>query len=256
MKKKSLIVIAIILLCGNLQKVSAQNYSNNMFSVTPIIQTSNLWSSDFMAPILSYPIGLLCGQRDIGYNIDFITLKNNGKKIAIDDGNFFHFKAVDMFDNINAGLRFGWQNINSPIGVFVEGIYRYNQFRAKFPDENSYVYNRIQTIIPGVLIQIQPRLISYTHVLYPIIRGGVKYEYNFAYKGNFNNNLDQLNNGFVSTYAIGFGAGKYQWLLSCDVQHYNMFNQSFTPDKGITYPYKDVTSSRLHFYISYTVQLN
>lgn len=92
----------------------------------------------------------------------------------------------------------------------------------------------------------------------PVIELGTTYVYNFKYKGPYSSDIDQLNNGMRTTYAIGaqFDEGAQSIMLCMDMAHYNLFNKSYTPDNGFWYPYANFKNSDLYFSLRYSVTID
>jgi hypothetical protein len=250
---KLIVVVSIgILLCGYCNQLQSQGIKHNNFYFGLFFQSENMWSS------------LILGN--FSYSRYSIIVKDKGEKIELEKfklKDYFSLKFSDLFNNTNTGFKLGWQNNMYPIGGYIKIAYRYKKFSLKFPDENNYTTNKIHSIVPSLGLRITPILRGYDKTFYPILEVGVNYEYNFSYKGAYENNLNQINSGFTSSYSIGYGNTNYskdglyirEFVIGVDIPHYNTFNKNFTLDNGTTYPYKNVTSHIYRFFTSISIQL-
>lgn len=223
--------------------------------------SSNLWSSAFLqAPsnIINELIAEALGH-DNGFGgalrYDIFSIKNDGYKVKVDDGSYWGFKSKDMFSNVQYGLKFGWQPQLSPFGIYIACGYQFNKFRVQFdPNINEWEKFKIHSIRPGLGIRVTPFINMLEDKDWsPILEVGTSYNYYFSCKAPYESNKDQFKSGMISTFGIG---ARFSNNLSVsggvELYHYSMFNQDFTPDNGITYPYKDIKTKKLTIFLSFT----
>jgi hypothetical protein len=251
---KKLITIALFFIVSSYGISTQKVLSQDAFYITPIIQANNLWTWSLLF-IPNSIFAEINGSSFLEQDNDVIKIKNNGDKIEIKNGNQFGFKWADLLDDLNFGIKVGWQSKTLSTGVYLKSQYRFNMFSMKYPDPENYTKNTIQTLITGIGIHFAPP-IEEGLSCYPVGDVGINYEYNFAYKGCFNNNINQLNNGLTYAFAIGLGYhNSFETFLVFDLQRYDIFNKNFTPDNGITYPYKQITSLRYHISWAITMRI-
>lgn len=193
------------------------------------------------------------------YNYHYVNLEDNGEKIDFKRNNPYGFKAYDLFNDIEAGLKVGWQGAESPVGIYLYGAYGCNQYKLRFLGERDYNNHRMQSLRTGVGIRISPlRFLLEDYNWCPIIELGTTYINNFSYKGPNGNDKDQINNGMRSSYAIGiqFGEeGTGAIMLYMDMAHYDIFNRNYTPDGGFWYPYANFKSEDMNFSLRLTYNI-
>lgn len=224
--------------------------------------STNMWSNCFLSLPTSIANALLyesiLDDDEVGGSLwarwDIFQIKMDGEKVK-QDGNFWQnkygFKARDMFRNFQYGLRFGWQPELSPFGVYVSCAYQHRHFKALFDDSGDWSKYNLNYVRPGVGIRITPLINLLDEEGWsPIVEIGTAYNYNFSCSAPYDDTKDQFNNGITTTF--GLGARFEDWSLSAGVEldNYSLFNKDFTPDKGITYPYKDVKTNHTTIYLS------
>ena len=67
------------------------------------------------------------------YNYHYVNLEDNGEKIDFKRNNPYGLKAYDLFNDIEAGLKVGWQGAESPVGIYLYGAYGCNQVSERTP---------------------------------------------------------------------------------------------------------------------------
>lgn len=253
MKKLAIICVAALVL---LTPKAVRGQSNFFFNIYG--ESSNLWSSVF----LQLPAGLLNGTMaaatDYGgsqywLRYDIFKIENAGSKADIDNGSYWGFKAKDMFRNVGYGVRFGWQPMLSPFGIYVSCAYKFRRFSADFGFGNDKY--KLHYIRPGIGIRITPFLGMLEKKGWsPILEAGTGYNFNVGRKGAYGGDKDQFNNGVTSTFSVGarWGDGESSWSVNAGVEidNYSIFNKDFTPDGGQTYPYKSLESSNITIFIT------
>lgn len=256
MKKKFILLVGLFLAAASSGVKAQSNFFFNFYG-----GSTNMWSNIYLQlptlivnDLVSAAIDAddeSLGGGSIRY--DFFKIKNNGEKISIDKGSYFGFKSKDMFSNIQYGLKFGWQPELSPFGIYVSCAYQFNKFQAQFDSNiDQWEQFKMHSVRPGIGIRITPLVnLLEEEGWSPILEVGTSYNYYFSCKAPFDSNKDQFNSGMISTFAIGARFEEAGSLTGgVELDHYSMFNQNFTPD-GITYPYKDMKSSKFTVFISF-----
>lgn len=192
-------------------------------------------------------------------NYHYVKLEDNGETVDFKRNNPYGFKAYDLFNDIEAGLKIGWQGAESPVGLFLYGAYGTNQYKLRFLGERDYSKHRMQSLRTGVGVRISPlRFLMENYEWCPIIDIGTTYINNFSYKGPNGSDKKQINNGMRSSYAVGaqFGEdGTCSVMLCMDMSHYDIFNRNYTPDGGFWYPYANVKSKVMNFSIRFSFNI-
>ena len=195
----------------------------------------------------------------VPYNLHYMSFKDNGEDVSFKMGNPYGFTSYDLFNDLEAGLKFGWQGAESPIGAYVYGAYSINQYKLRFLGEHDYSKHKIQSWKAGIGVRISPlRFLLDEYDWCPIIELGTTYVYNFNYKGPYGSDIDQLNNGLRTTYAVGaqFDEGDQSIMVCFDMAHYNLFNKDYTPDGGYWFPYANFKNQDYYFSLRYSIKLN
>lgn len=182
-------------------------------------------------------------------NLHYLKMKDNGEEISFASANPYGFTAYDLFNDIECGLKFGWQGAESPIGAYLYGAYSLSQYKLRFLGEHEYSKHRFHSIHTGIRVRISPlRFLEEEHGWCPIVELGTTYVYNFKYKGPNDSNVDQINNGMRTYYALGVHLESgVDVMLGFDMMHYDMFNKNYTPDNGFWYPYANFKNNDYNF---------
>lgn len=222
-------------------------------------RSTNLWSSAFLqvpSNIVNDVISSALGHEKAfggALRYDFFSIKNDGEKVKLDDGSYWGFKSKDMFSNVEYGIKFGWQPELSPFGIYVACGYQFNKFRVQFdPNINEWEKYKIHSIRPGLGIRVTPFINMLEEKDWsPILEVGTSYNYYFSCKAPYENNKDQFKSGMISTFGLGARfTDNLSITAGVELYHYSMFNQDFTPDDGITYPYKDIKTKKTTIFLS------
>ena len=217
----------------------------------PLFIRLDISSGNFWTGFLSYAAELVNGHvfNDFGrkeMRIRVASFKNDGQSMDYDGNNVFGFHAVDLFRDIEPSLKFGYQKATHVIGVYGRLGYRHENFQTKLKNEDIYSKHRIDWFRPGVGVEITPlsKMARVGKSWYPTIEIGGIYNYCIGYKGEYDNK-EVINNGITSRYALSVKNGKgIKFSLSLDIDHFDLFNKDYSPNKGTTKPYENVTSKR------------
>ena len=242
-----------------ISSVSIPASAENDFFINVYGGSTNLWSSVFLqvpSNLVNSLISEALGEEK-GFGgalrYDIFSIKNDGDKIKVDDGSYWGFKSKDMFSNVQYGMKFGWQPELSPFGVYISCGYQFNKFRVQFdPNINEWEKFKIHSIRPGIGIRITPFINMLEEKEWsPILEVGTSYNYYIGCKAPYNNNKEQLKSGMISSFGIGARFYEnFSITAGVELYHYSMFNQDFTPDDGITYPYKDIKTKKTTIFLS------
>jgi len=208
---------------------------------------SNFWFSPITAAI--YGINTLTnmgGSSMLGY--DWVSIKNdNGSKIAIDNGNYFGFRARDLFNNFGGGIQFGYQPTYSIFGAWVTGGYKYRQFGMDLGlEQQTSDRYKINAWYIGVGVRLTPfRTLLEEHNWSPFIDFGTSYNSSFSVQSPFGNNIDQFGKGMSTNIGLGvrfiddYDDTGINFSISFTFPQYEYFNRAFTLSDG-TKPYADI----------------
>ena len=193
------------------------------------------------------------------YNLHYVKLEDNGEVVDFKRNNPYGYTSYDLFNDIEAGIKFGWQGAQSPIGAYVYAAYGINQYKLRFLGERDYNKHKLQSFRAGVGVRISPlRFLLDDYEWCPLVELGTTYVNNFSYKGPNGSDTDQINNGMRSSYAIGaqFGEeGEFSVMLCMDMAHYDIFNRNYTPDDGFWFPYANFKSKDMNFSLRVTLNI-
>ena len=85
-----------------------------------------------------------------------MKLTDNGEKIDFKQSNPYGFKAYDLFNNIEAGVKVGWQGRESFVGFYGYAGYGQNQYKLRFLGERDYSKHKFQNLRAGVGMRLSP----------------------------------------------------------------------------------------------------
>lgn len=169
MKKIFSFFVLLYLVCTPCQ-VLAGDFS---FGITS--QGQNFWFSIPQIPVRM--INEALGGGAGGFTYEWISVKDSQGKLHVDNGNFFGFKAKDIFNNFGYGVTFGYQPKFSVLGIFVNGGYKFRQFRMQ-PDRalDTNEKYKLNTWTAGATLRVTPLIGLYENDGWsPIIEVGTKY---------------------------------------------------------------------------------
>lgn len=207
--------------------------------------SNNVWTNDILQTaglLLNIPLALATNGA-ASYDLDvvnwhFIDMEDNGEDIDFKLNNPYGFKAYDLFNDMEFGIKLGWQGSQSIVGGYVYGAYGMNQYKLRFLGDDGYTKHRLQSWRLGVRMRLSPFYANIDeHGWCPIIELGTTYVNNFKYKGPYGSDKNQINNGMRTYYAVGVSFETYDIMLCLDMANYDIFNRKYTPDGGFWYPY-------------------
>ena len=211
------------------------------FSFGITSQGQNFWFAIPQIPVRM--INQALGGGAGGFTYEWMSVKDSQGKIHIDNGNFFGFKAKDIFNNFGYGVTFGYQPKFSILGIFVNGGYKFRQFRMQ-PDR-TLDFNekyKLNTWTAGATLRITPLLgLLDDEGWSPIIEVGTKYNKVFSCKAPFDNDKNQFGSGLSTTIALGVRAEVISISAAYEMANYDYFNRDFVAKDGST-PYSDIKS--------------
>ena len=125
-----------------------------------------------------------------------------------------------------------WDHYDTPFGFYF-GL-NYKSKEVVFKDVNRN--DRAHYVSPEVGLRFK-----FGDKRGLLLEMGTSYDYVFKYKGGMHNyEKDAVNNGFCLNVGLGQWNSKGQCQLNFKLPIYNFYNKDFSPDKGLTYPFKDV----------------
>lgn len=237
----------VILTVGQLN-LNAQTLHDSQWSVRPRFTSNN-----FLITGVGNSLMDLIGKPH-KYMPQFVSMFNVGVNIDNPAGGMV-FKSETFWkraflgglvetpkQNYRAGLEIMYQKRTFPIAIYVNCDYMYDKYIMREIYETEFS----KYIRQGISGTFGNRVFigSIYRIIRPIIDAGVTYNYYFDYKGSYENSLDVINNGF--SFIVGTGVelqeARMCIILKYERQCYDFFNNEFTPDGGLTFPYKDYTS--------------
>jgi hypothetical protein len=253
MKHLKSMILGILMAMTSVPALAQSDFFLNLYG-----RSNNLWSNTF----LQFPTNLINAYLTLivdedaeyavggAYRYDIFKIKNEAGNADLDNGSYWGFKGKDLFNNVQYGIKFGWQPELSPFGIYVSCGYEFNRFSARW-DANDWNKYKIHSVRPGVGIRITPFISMLEEYDWsPILEVGTSYNYNFSCRAPYDNNKEQFNNGMISTFALGVRLYEnYSITAGAELNHYSLFNKDFTVD-GITYPYKNIKTSKTTIFVS------
>lgn len=255
--------VRILLVCFILlsQHVSAQEnpwiiglYTHSNHFITNNVLA--LASLGINMPVASLTEGAATMDFNL-YNFHYMDVTDNGEGVDFDRVNPYGFTAYDLFNEIECGLKFGWQGAESPIGLYFYGAYGLNQYKFRFLGEQNYSKHRLQSVRLGVRTRLSPLVyLLEDYEWCPILEVGTTYVHNFKYKGPNNSDMDQINNGMRTYYAVGAQFSDHWSAMLClEMANYDLFNRNYTPDGGFWYPYANFKNKDIQISVRFNVSL-
>lgn len=163
----------------------------------------------------------------------------------------FGFRGKDLFSHIFANAKFGWMGTYSPIGVYIHMGYDFRFFSMMLSYQTEAQDYRIGTLNPGIGIRISPANFfeSYANNKF-VLEVGTNYNARVSYKGPYNNDKAQLNNGLSYVVSVGLASKYSSILLGVEWASHDLFNKEYTPDEGLFYPYYNLSSRIASVFLS------
>ncbi len=204
------------------------------------------------------------GTNCMGY--DWVSIKHDdGSPVSVSNGNYFGFKAKDLFNNFGAGLQVGYQPLYSIFGIWINGGYKYRQFGMdlELSEQQSTRYK-----LNAWYIGIGARLAPFKSMLEerkwsPFIDFGTRYNAVFSAKAPFGSNLDQFGKGMATSIGLGvrfiidnnWGDDMgFNVSLSFTFPQYDYFNRDFKLNNGAK-PYADIKARNYSVFLTLMQEL-
>lgn len=245
------IVLRIFLLCA-LWLFSGSNVSAGDFFYGFNSDGGNFWLQLPMYPAQTLN-NLIGGVGICGTSYAWHYVKDSQGKIKVNGGNYFGFKARDLFRDFGIGFTFGYQPRFSVLGLYINGGYNFRQFNTQVDRslETMEKY-RIPSWNASVGLRLTPMISNLeNHGWSPIIEVGTKYSQPFSIKAPYGNDEAQLGKGLTTKFALGFRKLYDDRVLSIaygyEMPHFNYFNKDFVAPDG-SKPYEDVTAKDHRIY--------
>ena len=193
-------------------------------------------------------IGQATGFGRSEYRMSIWEMKEYGIPVEMefnDTKRLLGFKK--MYANSTWGGMVGIDLTGSILSPFVSCHYKFSNFGTKFPDEEDFTENKIQSLIPAIGMRIQPFRYLYQNSGWaPFVEMGFAYDYYTKCKTFYSDDIKQLENGSNSTYGVGVKVRNTRttFLLNLNIYHHNLFDKNYTAD-GTTYPFAGTESKQL-----------
>lgn len=163
----------------------------------------------------------------------------------------YGFRAKDLFGHIIGNAKIGWMGRYSPIGAYFHVGYDYRYFSMMLSYQTDAQDYRIGTFNPGIGIRISPSNFfdSDSDNMF-VLEFGTNYNARVSYKGPYNNDKSQLNNGLSYVASLGIADRTASILLGVEWANHDLFNRDYTPDNGLFYPYYNLSSRITSIFLS------
>ncbi len=218
----------------------------------------NFWGNIPGIPV--YFINNFLGGSALTTTYDWLRVSDSQGKIKVDQGNYFGFKAKDLFRQFGYGITFGYQPRYSVIGVYVTGNYHFKQFKMQ-PNRSIDAMEKYR--LPGWSAGIGIRLTPFQSMLEekdwsPIVEVGSTYRQWFSVKAPYGNDANQFGKGMTTRLSAGVRVAYKDGAtgsitLGFDLPHYNFFNRDFEAPDG-THPYADIKSKNYGVSLSFKTE--
>ena len=247
--KKMRKILKIVCLCAALQIVPLKGVAGD-FSINFTSEGLNFWTGAVLNPVTYLNAILANAEMDeadhvdvVGLQFDWVTFKANQGTFNVKRGKYFGWKARDLFNHLGCGVRFGYQPSYSVLGIFVQGGYKFRQFRTNTDDEvDVWDKYKLHSWYAGASIRITPFLACLKrHDWSPIVEVGTNYNQVFSCKAPYDNDTDQFGKGVSVRIAAGLRFEYTSVLLSYEMYNYDFLNRDFVSSDG-TMPYADIKS--------------
>ena len=250
MKIYSKILLLAVVLTTFQSNVHAQKLHDSQWSVRPRLVTNNV----IVTAVGTSLLGIVEDSDAYKYLPEItamfpvgVSINTPTGKMVFDEASFWKRFLLGGFTktpkiNYRAGLEVMYQKRTFPIAVYVNCDYMYDKYIMRETFETDFT----KYIRQGVSGTFGNRVFigSIFNRLRPVIDAGVTYNYYFKYKGSYDGDLNAINNGL--SFIVGIGIENQQSrrcvMLRYERQCYDYFNNDFTPDGGVTFPYKDHSS--------------
>ena len=156
-----------------------------------------------------------------------ISAKSNTIDLDVENYKWNHIDANDLFKDIQIGGNLCYQ---SQRGVFNAGMfaslhYRINQFKVEDKNQNSMLKHNVHRIIPGINTIFSFGDLTSARIR-TYIEAGIRYAIAVNYSNPYNLETNDLNNGFISHFAVYVAPNPDFFLqdigLFIDINHYNL----------------------------------
>ncbi len=223
-------------------------------------QGSNFWFTPMQIPVAL--LNSVIGGGSSGLTYDWVNFSSDdNRKITVDNGKFFGFKAKDMFNNFGIGAQVTYQPQYSIFGMWVKGGYKYRQFRADIDPTLDYLQKyKVNAWNVGVGIRLTPfRSMLENHNWSPFVDFGTTYNDVFNVKAPYDNDKSQFGNGMATSYGIGariiddYEERSYNIMLSVSLPHYDYLRRDFKLADG-TMPYEHIKSKNYSISLSFQLE--
>lgn len=249
MRRKVLLGSLLTLLA--FQPISAKDF---FFGFTS--HGSNFWLGNLMQTPVYLLNECLLGGGATSIGMDWISVSStDDSNIRMQNGNYFGFKARDMFNNFGYGAQVTYMPQYSWFGIWVEGGYKYRQFRMSLdmPEQETNKYKLNAWYAGGgIRLTIKPMLEE--HEWAPFIEYGTRYNAVFSPKAPFDSSTDQFGKGI--SMRLGIGARilledeqSLNLSVSYSLPQYDYFNRDFETSTGFK-PYENIKARNHSIFIN------
>ena len=228
--------------------------------------SSNFWTSKvtsigeiWINYALARAINGAATFNTIVYNYHYMSIDDRYGSVDFSRNNPYGFTAYDLFNDLEAGLKAGWQGEDAPIGIGGYVSYGFNQYHLRSKGAEGYGNFKIQSLHFGLDLTISP--VRYWLEEYgwcPVAEVGGTYVKPLSCKTPYGSDASQANSGFRSRYAIGvqFGEdGKTALMLCMDMAHYDLLDAGYTVEGTVPHPFEGFKSKDMNFGLQLRIRL-
>lgn len=199
--------------------------------------------------VLNYLINDTVFENGYEYVFHNVSPDSNFKKNSLTG-----VKFNDLFNNFQGGIKLGYRTDFTGftnIGLYGSAHYRLDNYLLSSDSGTGLASNRADRIIVGAnLLLILGKIDSNFKVT---AEAGLRYSLGINYKSPYGHDLQQINNGFISHYAVKFsGPSLLQNLgVFVDISHFNLLNEGYISN-GIL-PYENMKFKPVTLGITWTI---
>jgi len=191
----------------------------------------------------------------LGYYYNYLSITDNGEKVASERPNAFGFKGKDLFGWVNVDVKVGWFGRHSPVGIYGMIGYEHRRNNLCFLHDTEYGQYKTHALRPGIGIRFVPVRSS---SIVPAFEVGSTYNIIMGAETPWGKDKSQFNSGM----AINASAGvsweddndrRHNICLGAVIPTYDYFDKDWSNDGGFYFPYANVSAKNYLFYVKYSI---
>lgn len=205
--------------------------------------------SSCITGVLNYLVNDTVFENGYEYVFHNVIPGSNFKKNSLTG-----IKFNDLFNNFQGGVKVGYRTDFTGftnVGIYGSAHYRLDNYFLSSSSVSEPESHRADRIYIGANLLLILGKIDYDFKV--TIEAGLRYSLGVNYKSPYGQDLHQLNNGFISHYAIKFsGPSLLQNLgVFVDISHFNLLNEDYISNN--IRPYENIKFKPITLGITWTI---